>query len=327
MSTDPSLAHFSPVLPLVVAYSGGADSSALLLACAKRWPGQIKAVHIHHGLQKAADDFASHCQTVCDALNVPLVIQKVDARHSLGESPEDAARKARYKALASAIELNFSDAKDVALAQHADDQIETLLLALSRGAGLPGIAAMPAVFERSGLTFHRPWLQVPSQQLRHWLTSINHLWIEDPSNTDIQLTRNRIRHVVLPALEKAFPQFRQTFARSAAHAAQAQTVLDEMAQIDWNAMQVQAQIVGLQALSDARMVNVLRFWLKNYGVQSSTAQLHELMAQVRACTTRGHQIDIKVGEARVQRKGECLTCYNSKAFLPQPTNQDGSDRS
>ena len=110
--------------------------------------------------------------------------------------------------------------KDVAIGHHADDQVETVLLALSRGAGLPGLAAMPARWQVGALTFHRPLLAVPPADLRGWLVQRGVAWIEDPSNTDTHFTRNRIRAQLLPVLEATFPQFRATFARSAAHVAQ-----------------------------------------------------------------------------------------------------------
>ncbi len=136
---------------LAVAYSGGADSTALLLAAAARWPGQVHAIHIHHGLQAAADDFVRICESVCTGMAVPLHVVHVDASSTTGESPEDAARRARYKALAAeALRLKVTA---VLLGQHADDQVETLLLALSRGAGLPGLSGMGLQFEREGMTF------------------------------------------------------------------------------------------------------------------------------------------------------------------------------
>ena len=98
-SVDQAMAGFDPALPLAVALSGGADSVALLVACAEKWPGQVRAVHVHHGLQPAADDFARHCEAVCGQLQVPLVVKRVQAGHLSGESPEDAARNARYEAL------------------------------------------------------------------------------------------------------------------------------------------------------------------------------------------------------------------------------------
>jgi len=307
----PSLAHFSPSLPFAVALSGGADSCALLLACAKQWPGQVRAIHVHHGLQASADAFASHCQTLCELLGVSLVVTHVNAHHVSGQSPEDAARQARYQAYVHVLKKHWDGTiQDIALAQHADDQVETVLLALSRGAGLPGLSAMPASVERGGLRIHRPWLDVPAQQLRDWLAQEEVSWVEDPSNQDERYTRNRIRHQLLPVIEKAFPSFRQTFGRSARHAAQAQLVLDDMALIDLQRIGVPPQLAALQQLSVARQANVLRAWLMQRQVACSTAQLDQLLKQIDACRTRGHQIDIKVGEGFVRRVGGNIDWYN-----------------
>jgi len=322
---------FNPVLPLAVAYSGGADSTALLLACAQKWPGQVRAVHIHHGLQAAADDFQRHCEAFCAQLNVPLTVKKVNARHAPGQSPEEAARAARYRAFAEVFESIVPIAlvepaqpaiKNIALAQHADDQVETILLALSRGAGLAGLAAMPARWERDGLHYHRPLLGVGAADIRAWLAGCGADFIEDPTNTDERFTRNRIRARLLPALQAVFPQFRDTFARSASHAAQAQEVLTDVADQDLAAL-VRADgtplITRLQALSRPRQANVLRHWLRSaFGTVPSAAQLTELLDQVAACTTRGHQIHIKVGtgfvvrtvDAQARRRGDALTWYN-----------------
>ena len=164
-SFDAAMQAFAPRLPLAVAFSGGADSTALLLACAERWPGQVHAFHVHHGLQVAADDFERHCIALCMRLGLPLSVQRVDARHAPGQSPEDAARQARYKAFeALAHDRQAQSAiQTIALAQHADDQVETLLLALSRGAGVAGLAAMPAHWQRGGLHWQRPLLGVAGQ--------------------------------------------------------------------------------------------------------------------------------------------------------------------
>ena len=307
----PSLGHFSPLLPFAVALSGGADSCALLLACVRRWPGQVRAVHVHHGLQTAADDFASHCQALCDLWSVPLVVAHVQAQSALGESPEDAARQARYKAFAQVLQTHWDGhIKDIALAQHADDQVETVLLALSRGAGLPGLSAMPALAERAGIRIHRPWLDVPGKQLREWLLQEGVSWVEDPTNQDQRYTRNRIRHQILPILEQAFPAFRQTFGRSARHAAQAQAVLDDMASTDLQLTGVPPLLAAVQQLNLPRQANVLRAWLVQRDVSCSTAQLEQLLHQIDACRTRGHQIDIKVGDGFVRRSGDHIDWYN-----------------
>ena len=323
-----ALARIAP--PVALAYSGGADSTALLLMLAYKYPGQVQAIHIHHGLQAAADDFAAHCTAFCAALGVPLHVVRVDARGAAGQSPEDAARRARYAALSGKVlELNMLSAEvirscvainTIAIAQHADDQIETLLLALSRGAGLPGLSGMPARWARDGITFVRPLLEMSSLEIRAWLSeqglaarhpgssSIGQGWVEDPTNTDTQFTRNRIRHELIPALEETFPQFRQTFARSAQHAAQAQLILTQVAAEDIGRTGNPPGIVALQGLSPERQANALRFWLKSvHSVSPSTAQLAELQSQIANCTDRGKQLNIKVASGFVQRRGDVIT--------------------
>lgn len=170
-SFDAAMRAFAPPLPLAVGLSGGADSSALLLACARRWPGQVQAIHVHHGLQAAADDFERHCIALCARLAVPLHVQRIDARPARGASPEDAARRARYQAFEVVAKVSQAQAaiQSIALAQHADDQVETLLLALSRGAGVAGLAAMPAHWQRGGLHWYRPLLRVAGPEVRAWV--------------------------------------------------------------------------------------------------------------------------------------------------------------
>lgn len=308
-----AMGGFEPGLPLAVAYSGGADSTALLLACAEKWPGQVSAIHIHHGLQAAADAFEQHCRAFCARLGVPLQVRRVDAHPAPGQSPEEAARRARYEAFR---DIALSDTaphaiKNIAVAQQADDQAETLLLALSRGAGLPGLSAMPAQWTRDGIRYYRPLLDVPGAELRRWLRERGETWIEDPTNADQQFTRNRIRARLLPALDEAFPQFRDTFARSAAHAAEAQRLLNEVAVDDLAQLGQPLQIALLQRLSRARQANVLRHWLRSaHGTVPSAAQLNELLDQIAACTTRGHRIRLKVGSGFVERQGAVLAWYN-----------------
>ena len=290
-----------------MAYSGGADSSALLRAAAQLWPGHLKAIHVHHGLQAAADGFAHECQQVCDALAVPLTVVRVNAQARPGQSPEDAARSVRYQALArAALE---AQCQAVLLGQHADDQVETLLLALGRGAGLPGLAAMPERFERHGMVFMRPLLALGAQELRQWLLAVGHSFVDDPSNGDERFARNKLRARLLPALADVMPHFRQTLARSARHAAQAQDLLSEVAAADLLGVGSPPVILALQALSPARQANVLRHWLAtSHGARPSTAQLDQLQHQIAACQTRGHHIELRVAHGQVQRDGQIL-CF------------------
>lgn len=293
-----------PPLPLGVAYSGGADSTSLLLAAAERWPGQVEAFHVHHGLQAAADEFVRVCESVCQQLGLALHVIRANARRAPGESPEDAARRARYAALAAS--AAGRGMQGLLLGQHADDQVETLLLALSRGAGLPGLSAMPERFERGGMVFYRPLLQIPAAVLRDWLVRQPVEFIDDPTNTDERYTRNRIRARLLPALVQAFPHFRTTFARSARHAAQGQAVLLEVAAQDLAAAGNPPVIRALQGFSPARQANLLRYWLLQQQATPSAAQLDQLLHQVAACTTRGHRIHLKVATGHVTRQGASL---------------------
>ena len=306
---------FAPTSRVGVAYSGGADSTALLLAAAARWSGQVEAMHIHHGLQVAAEDFVKICQATCDRLKLPLHVVRVDASPAPGQSPEDAARLARYAALAQGARARGLEA--VLLGQHADDQVETLLLALSRGAGLPGLSAMGMQFERAGVMFHRPLLRLPASALRQWLMAEQIPFVDDPTNTDERFTRNRIRARLLPALNEAFPQFRDTFARSAKHAANAQSLLSEIAAEDLQSVGSPPAITALQALSLPRQANVLRHWLLQQQATPSAAQLDQLLRQIAACATRSHQIHIKVAAGYVTRDGEVLV-YTAAAGGTRP---------
>lgn len=307
LTLDQALADFRPGLPFAVALSGGADSTALLIACAERWPGQVRAVHVHHGLQEAANEFEVFCRRLCDRWRVPLAVQHVDARPRPGQSPEEAARQARYQALADAVRQHWPEVNDVAVAQHADDQVETLLIALSRGSGLPGLSGMPARWHRLGLCWHRPWLEVAGVRLRDWLRQRGETWVEDPTNAQEQYTRNRIRARVLPALEEALPGFRGTFARSMRHVAQAQALLESVAAQDLAVVGVPPSIAALQRLTPERQALVLRLWLRReHDTAPSTAQLQELQAQLADCTTRGHRLSLRVGGGHVERDGAVL---------------------
>ena len=290
---------------VAVAFSGGADSTALLLAAQGRWPGRVVALHVHHGLQAAADDFESHARRFCGNLSVPLVVERVHAQAAPGESPEDAARRARYARLGRmAVSV---PASCVLLGQHADDQAETVLLALSRGAGLPGLAGMSERFDREGASFARPLLDVSGSALRSWLDAVGHAYVDDPTNGDQRFTRNRIRGRLTPAWAETFPGYREALARSARHAAQAQALLDALADLDLERVGCPPRIADLQALARDRQANALRRWLKaGWGASPSEVQLSELLKQVDACRTRGHRIALKIASGQLTRDREWL---------------------
>ena len=252
-----------------IALSGGLDSTVLLhllahLAKSQSLPA-LSALHVHHGLQAAADAWPQHCQSVCDALGVPLQVVRVQVQH--GASLERAAREARYGAFKDAIQAN----EVLLTAQHRDDQAETLLFRLLRGAGVRGLSGMPRerVLGRGHLV--RPLLDVTRAELEAYATEHQLSWIEDPSNQDRQYSRNYLRHQVFPVLAERWPQAVTTMARSAAHLSEAQGLLDELANIDlagassvsdfdWLGLP-SLELEALAALSAARQRNALSHWL------------------------------------------------------------------
>lgn len=303
---------------IAVALSGGADSVALLLALwrlaqQQQKPLTILALHVHHGLQTAASDFASYCQQLCAQLQaispkhltVLCHILPVQVACATGDSLEAQARLSRYQALAQAANTHQADV--VLLGQHADDQTESVLLALSRGAGVDGIAAMPAQFSRNGANFARPLLDIAGNTLRQWLAQHDVAWIEDPTNDDTRFTRNKLRHTVVPYFQQAVAGLNTSIARSARLAAEAGSLLRELAQADLQHIGNPPNIKLLQQLSATRQRNVLRYWLKQqHNTIGSERQLLALQHVIAACTTRGHRIHIKVGLGYVQRQGDDL---------------------
>ncbi|MDM7457465.1 MAG: tRNA lysidine(34) synthetase TilS [Tepidimonas sp.] len=299
---------------LAVAFSGGADSTALLLAAAARWPGQVHALHVHHGLQAAADAFEAHAAATAARWGVPFAPLRVDARPAPGDSPEDAARRARYRALADAARARGLGV--VLLGHHAQDQAETLLLALTRGAGLPGLAGMPERRCIHGVWFGRPLLALDGEALRRWLVGQGIAWVDDPTNTDPAYTRNRIRLQVIPALARAFPTYAATLARSARHAATAQRLLEELAADDLARLGDPPALAGLRALSPERAINALRHWLRQrHGASGTEAQWQEVARQIAAARTRGHAMRLRVGAGYLLRAGAVLD-YRSDPCAP-----------
>ena len=252
-----------------IAFSGGLDSTVLLhllanLAKAESLPA-LSAIHVHHGLQASADAWPAHCQDVCDELSVPLQVQRVQVQP--GASVERAARDARYAAFSAATQAN-----DVLLTgQHRDDQAETLLFRLLRGAGVRGLSGMPATRALGQGSLVRPLLDITRAELEAYARDHGLRWVEDPSNQDRQFSRNYLRHQVMPLLTGRWPQAHASMARSAAHLREAQGLLDELAQIDLATAKLPAEFewsglpslefAAIAKLSDARQRNALSHWL------------------------------------------------------------------
>ncbi|CAM3729871.1 tRNA(Ile)-lysidine synthase [Pseudomonas reidholzensis] len=254
-----------------VALSGGLDSTVLLhlLAAYARTHDAppLRALHVHHGLQSAADAWPAHCQALCDSLGVEL--QVIHVQVAPGASLEQAARDARYQAFSDLLapgEVLFTG-------QHRDDQAETLLFRLLRGAGLRGLAAMPAIRPLGQGHLVRPLLALARDQLHGYAEHAGLSWIEDPSNADTHFARNFLRGDILPLLRQRWPQASQSLARSAGHLGEALSLLDELARDDlaiagqgapaeWPGLDSLA-LAALQALSPARQRNALQYWLSS----------------------------------------------------------------
>lgn len=264
-----ALAPWRNALAWHVGFSGGLDSTVLLhlLASLSRYEPLpvLRAIHVHHGLQAAADAWPEHCQQVCQALGVPF--ERVDVKVEAGASVEQAARQARYAAFTD----RLGSGEVLLTAQHRDDQAETLLFRLLRGAGVRGLAAMPVQRAIGRGHLVRPLLAVSRAELEAYAHANGLSWVEDPSNGDDQFSRNFLRNQVVPLLTSRWPQTTASLSRTAVHLGEAQQLLDELAQLDlasaqattpfaWLGLPVLA-LKPLAELSAARQRNALRHWL------------------------------------------------------------------
>src|SRR2546428_9544197 len=276
-------AALSPAVPpgahLALGLSGGVDSVALLsilleLAPALRF--SLRAVHVNHGISPNAGRWAEFCSDLCGRSQVPLQLEAVDLSPYRSLGLEGAARQARYEVFAR-LEADF-----VVLAQHRDDQAETLLLRLLRGAGLRGLAAMSPSRSLPGTRARllRPLLAMSRAEIETYARLRGLEWVEDESNVDTLRQRNFLRHEAFPLIERQFPAARATVARTAAHLAEARELLDEMARGDFERCGggTAVDIPVLHRLGAARAKNVLRHCLETRRIEPlSAARTAELL--------------------------------------------------
>jgi tRNA(Ile)-lysidine synthase len=248
-----------------LAFSGGLDSSALLHALhglGDRLEAPLSVVHVDHGLQPQAGEWAEHCRRSCAALGLPLEVRSVEVDLDRGEGPEAAARRAREQAFAGILRSG----ERLLTAHHRDDQAETLLLQLLRGAGVRGLAGMPDRRELGAGWLERPLLAFRRAQLQAYVEAHGVRWIDDPTNQGIEFDRNYIRHSVMPVLERRWPAAARTLSRSARHCAGAAKAVDALAGEDLRQCRTQAaqrlEIAPLLRLSTPRRAEVLRLWIR-----------------------------------------------------------------
>ncbi len=295
---------------LLLALSGGLDSCVLLhLLAGVRWhfPFELHAMHVHHGLSVNADAWAAFCKDQCTLLDVPLQVVhvKVDKSSKLGV--EATARQLRYQALFEC-QLDGALADFVVTAHHQDDQAETLLLQLFRGAGVKGLSSMASVDKVRRLL--RPLLNVSRLSLSAYAHEYQLAWCDDESNDDTQYERNFVRHEVLPVLESRYHSVKETLARTASHLAEANSLLDTLAELDAKSLLTDNHLClqGLGQLDVLRAKNVLRWWFaQNQLAMPSTEHLAEIIAQLLNARPGA---DLNV---RLQHMG--LKRYQKKAYL------------
>ncbi|MDK9703589.1 MAG: tRNA lysidine(34) synthetase TilS [Sulfuritalea sp.] len=291
---------------IVVGFSGGLDSTVLLHAAncvAKDTALAISALHVHHGLHSNADEWADSCARACQELSVPLTVLRVAVPRNTGEGIEAAARHVRHKALAE------QPIRWILLAHHADDQAETVLHNLLRGAGVRGAAGMP---ESRGRVL-RPLLGLTRNELLAYARAHRVVWIEDGSNADRRYTRNFLRHEVLPLLASRFPKAGEQLAGAAGRFGEAATLLDDLAFLDLgaNPPAFPLPLSLFRDLPEARARNLLRTMLAWHDVQApDERRLTEFVRQLRMSRNDRHP--------RVDLACYSLWCEGGKLCFKRP---------
>ena len=276
--------------PIVVAYSGGVDSHVLLhclhtLRAQGKINNPLGAIHIHHGLSPNADHWLQHCQQICQAMDIPLQAAKVNLAQQNRQSLEAVARMARYSKITEVAPKQAL----VLLAQHQDDQLETMLLQLKRGAGPKGLAAMAelathvtGIDNHKELAFLRPLLNSSQREIMAYATEQQLQWIEDESNHNVDFERNFLRHKVLPVLTQKWPELAKTASRSAQLCAEQQLLLEEVSMqklAQFRAADNSLLVTPLLNLSSAWLHQLIRSWLSEQGISSPS---HTILQKLKA---------------------------------------------
>jgi tRNA(Ile)-lysidine synthase len=297
---------------VALAFSGGVDSTVLahLLVTQRRRLGSLRLIHVDHGLQAASVGWSRHCANQARAWRVPFVALKANIARRAGESPESAARDARYQLLLEALEPG----EVLVTAQHRDDQVETLLLQLFRGAGVTGLSGMPAFAAFGPAPIARPMLDVSRSEIESLARKACLTWIEDPSNTDTRFSRNFLRQRLMPLIRDHWPGAEKAIARSAAHMASAAALLNERAAQDLAALADGAGLAvsGLRALPVGRRQNALRAFIARHGVEMpETSRLKEMSGPLLAARADA-QPEVTWAGARIVRQSGRLELRKSR---------------
>jgi tRNA(Ile)-lysidine synthase len=268
---------------IAVAFSGGIDSTTLAHALAqhRRTFGSLRLLHVDHGLQSASHEWSRDCAKIARKWGLPFVALEATIHRVQGASPEAIAREARYALLAKVMEPG----EVLVTAQHRDDQVETLLLQLFRGAGVAGLAAMPALADFGAGRIARPLLDVGRAEIERYAHRHQLKWIEDPSNQLVRFDRNFLRHRVLPGIRAHWKGVDEAVARSARHMAEAARLLEQVARRDLAACADGGglNVASLRALPAPRRRNALRGFILGAGLEApSTVKLREMSVALLA---------------------------------------------
>jgi tRNA(Ile)-lysidine synthase len=264
-----------------LAFSGGLDSTVLLhllLNIRSLYPIKLRVIHIHHGLSENASAWAEHCEKLCSDFSIDCTVMRIDAKSTVGESPEEVARERRY-----AVFQSLMQPQDILLtAHHQDDQAETILLQLFRGAGPKGLAAMSPLIKWASGFLARPLLAFSRSELQAYAEHYQLQWIDDESNNNLNFTRNFIRHEVLALLKKRWPSIQKTLSRTAEHCAEAQQLIENFSQQDLThcrgSQPNTLSVKKILAFDVSRQRQVIRLWLQqhNFPIPSTRKMQHIL---------------------------------------------------
>ena len=311
---------------VAVACSGGRDSVALLhaaLRAAHTLGTSVVALHVHHGLMADADRWAADLEALCERWHAGFACERLRGAPAPGDSVEAWARRERYRALARL--AREAGAGIILLGHHLQDQAETVLLQALRGAGPAGLAAMPRVVERDGLTWARPWLARTGAEIDAYVAPLSLVPVLDPSNADPRFARSRLRGQVMPALRAAFPEADAALAAVARRAGEARAVLVEVAADDLRRIGAgdTLPLAAWRGLSIARRTNALRAWLARALAGPVPQTLVErLLAEGEGDATRRWPI----GDGRMVRawRGELAVVAPARAGVtPAPAREGG----
>lgn len=305
-----SIDQYSACNTIWLGFSGGVDSHALLHALftlkKKNYPWEVKVVHVNHQLHPKASQWVEFCQNCCQSYGFPLIVYTLDSSPPKGASVEAFAREKRYEIFKSLIkegDLFFT-------AHHKDDQAETFLLQLFRGAGIRGLSGIRQKVPLGQGTLVRPLLQISREAIEHYAKE-NHLtWIQDPSNTNDCYDRNYIRHHVLPVIKQRWPSVSTTIARTASHCLQSDIVLwNEARNQFFNAYDTHHDALNLtffSMLTMQQIKDIIRYFFEYKGYKFPTAAHIDTIFQTVIGSKYDKNPELRIGNAIVRRNKNLL---------------------